>query len=424
MYQKQKLTNGLTLITAPLKETKAVTVLVLLPVGSRYESQNINGASHFVEHLMFKGTKKRPTSLDITKVLDAVGADYNAFTTKDHTGYYVKIAAEKIELAFDILSDMIFDSILPPSEIEKERGVILEEIKMYEDNPMMYLPILFEETLFGKTPLGWSIAGPKSVIKKISQNQLLNYYRAHYSAAKMVLAVAGNFDRRQINLLAKNYFGRRQKKSAKTNFSQFKVSQTSPRLNLSFRKTQQVQLGLGFPAYRLNDKKIFPLYLLSIILGGNMSSRLFISVREEHGLAYYIRTDLSAYQDTGNFMVAAGLDSARIFAAIKLILAELNKIKERGVSPQELKNAKEFLRGKLVLDLEDSENVADWYAKQELLLNQIQTPAERLKKIFAVSQNDIKKVANEIIQRKKLNLALIGPFKQKKEFEKLLNNNG
>ena len=420
MYQKQKLTNGLTLITAPLKETKAATVLVLLPVGSRYETKNLNGASHFVEHLLFKGTKKRPTSLDLTKELDAVGAEYNAFTSKDHTGYYIKLAAEKIELAFDILADMIFNSTFPPSEIEKERGVIIEEINMYQDNPLMYLPILFGQTIFGRHPLGWSIAGPKKVIKKISRHDLLSYKEKHYQPGQMVLTVAGNFKDSPVKNLAKKYFGFSQGRKNKINFSQIKINQHQPQLGLLFKKSEQVQLGLGFPAYALGDRRIFPLYLLAVILGGNMSSRLFTVVREQHGLAYYIKTELDAFQDSGIFLVAAGLDKKRINQAITLILQELKKIRTNGVAVKELADAKNFLKGKLVLELEDSESVADWYGKQQLLLNKIYTPEERLKKIFAVSQMQIKKVAWQLFQQKQLNLALIGPFKKKGKFEKLL----
>ena len=175
LYQKSKLKNGLTLITAPLKETKAVTVLVLLPVGSRYETPEINGVSHFIEHLLFKGTKNRPTSLDISKELDSVGAEYNAFTAKDHTGYYVKITADKMELAFDVLADMIFNSLFDPKEIDKERGVIIEEINMYQDNPLIYLGAMFEQTIYGDKPLGRLISGPKKVIQKVSRGQILQY---------------------------------------------------------------------------------------------------------------------------------------------------------------------------------------------------------------------------------------------------------
>ncbi len=420
MYKKTKLKNGLTLITAPLKETKAVTVLVLLPVGSRYESKNINGVSHFVEHLMFKGTKKRPTSLDITKELDSIGAEFNAFTAKDHTGYYIKAAAEHIELAFDILSDMLLNSVFDKAEIEKERGVIIEEINMYQDNPLMYLSDLFERTIFGDNNLGWMISGPKSVIKKVSRREILDYKNKHYKPSNIILTISGSFKKPQIEKLVKKYFSSNGKNTKITNFPKVKINQIKPKVNIMFKKTEQVQLGLGLPAYSLHDKRMYPLYLMAVILGGNMSSRLFTTVREKYGLAYYIRTDISAYQDISAFLVQSGLDKEKTKKAISLILAELNKIKEEGVTDKELSSAKEFLKGKLVLGLEDSENVADWFGKQQLLLNKIYTPEQKLKKIFDVKKEQIQEVAKDLFKEQKLNLAMIGPFKDKGEFKKLL----
>ncbi|MFA5021729.1 MAG: pitrilysin family protein [Patescibacteria group bacterium] len=420
MYSKSKLKNGLTLITAPLPETKAVTVLVVLPVGSRYETKNINGVSHFIEHLVFKGTKRRPTSLDISKELDSVGAEFNAYTAKDHTGYHIKIAADKIELAFDVLADIIFNATLEPVEIAKERGVILEEINMYRDNPLFYVQQLFEQTIFPNHSLGQLISGPKDVIKKISRAQILQYKNKFYQPSNMVVTVAGNFGQKKVLNLTKKYFGQKAKVNRPVKFLPFKTKQSKPQVSLNFRQTEQIQICLGVPSYSLINPKIYPLYLLAVILGGNMSSRLFINVREKYGLAYYIKSDLSSYQDIGSFVIQAGLDKDRIKQAIGLILAELKNIREQGVTVKELSRAKEFLKGKLILGLEDSENVADWYSKQELLINKIDTPQQQLKKIFAVSQKDIKKVAAELILDKKLNLSLIGPFKQKAEFEKLL----
>jgi len=420
MYQKTKLKNGLTLLTAPLKETKAVTVLVLLPVGSRYETQTINGSSHFIEHLMFKGTKKRPTSLDITKELDSVGAEYNAFTSKDHTGYYIKISADKIELAFDLLSDMLFNSVFDANEINKERGVIIEEINMYEDNPLMYLGAFFEETVFGDQPLGWHISGPRQVIKKITRRQIIQFKDKFYKPSQMILSVAGNFKKAHVSSLTKKYFGKSFSNKTKNNFKTIKLNQIKPKVNIRYQNTQQVQLGLGVPSYGSNNSKLYALYLLAVILGGNMSSRLFMKVREEKGLAYYIKSDISSYRDVGALLIQAGLDKRRIKEAITLILKELRNVKENGVTEKELKSAKEFLKGKLILDLEDSESVCDWYGKQELLLNKTLTPEEKLNKIFNVKIQQIKKVAEELLKEEKLNLVLIGPFKNKSEFQKLL----
>lgn len=420
MYKKQKLSNKLNLVLSPLKETKAVTVLVLLPVGSRYENQDINGVSHFIEHLMFKGTQKRPTSLDITKELDSVGAEFNAFTSKDHTGYYVKAASENIELAFDILSDMLFNSVFKSEEIDKERGVIVEEINMYEDNPMFYVQSIFEETIFSQSPLGYKISGPREVIKNISREKILEYKEKFYQPHKMILSVAGNFSEKKVKALAAKYFGNKNTNTSKTDFEKNKILQTKPQIGLMKKETEQIQMCLGVPGYALQDKKMYPLYLLAVILGGNMSSRLFAKVREEHSLAYYVRADIGAYSDVGAFLVQAGLDKNRIKEAIPLILSEMKKIVIDGVTDKELVSAKQYLKGKMILDFEDCESVADWYGKQELLLSKTLTPEEKIKKIFAVKKQDIQMVAKELFKTELLNLSMIGPFADQAEFLPLL----
>ncbi len=420
MYQKQKLANGLKLILAPLKETKAVTLLVLFPVGSRYESKEINGVSHFIEHMMFKGTKRRPSSVALSKELDAVGASYNAFTSKDHTGYFIKVAAEHIDLAFDVLSDMILNSLFDEKELNKERGVIIEEINMYEDNPMFYIGNLFEQTVFPDSSLGWLISGPKEVIQKVTRQQLLDFKKNFYAPENMVVSIAGSFSPTKVKALAKKHFGGKSDKVKKPEFMPVTISQCRPRCGLKYKETEQAQVCLGFPGYALNDSRVYRLFLLAVILGGNMSSRLFTIVRELHSLAYYIRADISTYQDTGTLVIQSGLDKSRLDQAIKIILAELKKVKSNGVTANELSAAKEFLKGKLVLELEDSESVASWYGEQELLLNSTLTPEEKIKKIFAVTRDQVKKTAAEIIRPDRLNLAVIGPFKDKKKLEKSL----
>lgn len=419
MFRKYKLKNGLRVILAPLHETKAVTVLVLVKVGSRYETKQVNGVSHFVEHLMFKGTKKRPTTLDIAKELDGIGAEYNAFTAKDHTGYYVKANHEKVELSLDILSDILFNSKFDPPEVEKERNVIVEEINMYEDNPMMFMEDLFEQTVYGDNPLGWQISGPKQVIRKINRAKIVDYYQHYYHPANILVTVAGKIDKTITNLI-KEYFGKVQTKAAINSFKRIKIEQSKPRVKLKFKQTEQVQLALGFPAYSYFDKRIYPLYLLGVILGGGMSSRLFISIREQKGLCYFIRSGVNIYQDTGNFIIQAGLDKKRIKEAIREILKELRKITKEGATPKELRKAKDFLKGKLILDLEASDHVASWLASQELLRNKILTPAEQIKRLEKVTVGEVKKISAEIIKSQKINLALIGPYKQAAEFRRLL----
>jgi predicted Zn-dependent peptidase len=425
MFKKIVFKNGLRLILAPLKETKTITLLVLFKVGSRYEDKKINGVSHFIEHMMFKGTKKRPNTLALSKELDRVGAEYNAFTSKDHTGYYIKINKKQADLAFDILSDMLFNSKFDSEELEREKKVIVEEINMYEDNPLMYIDHLFEESVYRGNSLEWLVSGTKESVGGIDHGQMINYFDQFYQPENIVIGVAGNFDKDATGL-AERYFVehsnkiRINSKNIQMRFPAFKNKQIRPRVNLRLKETEQVQIALGFPAYSYDNPKLYPLYLLGIILGGNMSSRLFIRIRERLGLAYYIRAMVSVYEDTGNFLVQAGLDTSRIDEAIKAILEELGKVKKEGVTSEELDRAKDFLDGKITIELEDSGSVADWYAKQELLTKEILTPEEKLKKIFAVTAKDVQRVANDMIDEKKLNLALIGPFKEKEKFLKLL----
>ncbi|MFH0779648.1 MAG: pitrilysin family protein [Parcubacteria group bacterium] len=420
MREKIIFPNKTKLLLVPFKDTKAITILFLFGVGSRYERKEINGASHFIEHLMFKGTKKRPTTLDISKELDSVGAEFNAMTSKDYTGYYVKISHDKIDLAVDILSDMLLNSKFEIAEINRERGVIVEEINMYHDNPLMYIESLFEETVHAGSTLGWDVAGPASVIKKVTREQLLQYRDEYYRSDNCVIAVAGKFNDKIKNLLEQKFISKVAKARPMKKFENFKTTQKEPRVKLQYRNTKQVQLALGFPAVGYDDPAAYALHLLTIILGGNMSSRLFISVRERKGLAYFVRCYPNFYQDTGNIVIQSGLDISRLDEAIGVILNELKKVKTPGVSAKELNNAKEFLKGKMVLTLEDSSHLAEFYAKQELLQGKSMTPAEKMKKYGAVTLADIKKVANDFFRKETLNLALIGPFKNAKKFKKLL----
>lgn len=423
MYKLLTLKNQAKLILAPRHETKAVTVLVLFKVGSRYESQKLNGLSHFLEHLLYKGTKKRPNTLAIAKALDQVGADYNAFTTKDQTGFYVKVIDKKVELAIDILSDIIFHSKFSPEEMTKEKGVIIEEINMYEDNPLLYMEDLMERTVFGSGPLGRLIIGPRENIRRFSREELVKYHQKFYQPKNMLIAVAGNFEEKRVRDLIGRYFNQEPQKNKPPVFHKFSLKQKRPQVSLKFKKTEQVQLGLGFKAFSYFDKNLYPFYLLSVILGGSMSSRLFIEVREKRGLCYFIKAMPNIYEDTGLLFIQAGLDKARIFEALSVLWQELLKIKKQGVTPAELKRAKDFLKGKLVLELEESSEIASYLAKQQVLIGKIEKPEEKFKKIDKVSRVEVKKVAEKIILKKLMNLVIIGPFRRKSEFSRFIDRN-
>lgn len=419
-YTRKVLPNGLRVIQAPMHETDAVTVLAMFKVGSRYERLPENGVSHFLEHMMFKGTEKRPTARDVALELDKVGADFNAFTSKDYTGYYVKLRSEHLDLALDLIADMLWRSKFLPQEVEKERKVIMEEINMYFDNPAYYIEDLFEELLFSKAhPLGRLISGPKSVISRMKRDMVVDYFHRHYFPANMALAVAGHFAPAMAERLIAKQFGSVTHRRTPTSFPRFRVTQKAPRAAVHFRETEQVQLTLGFPALPYGHKDLAALGLLTVILGGNMSSRLFTRVREEHGLAYHVSASRHPYQDTGVFAVRSGLDRTRILPATSLILDVLADAK-KGVTRDELANAKDFVQGKLTLQLEDSEQIANFYCSQEILTGTIATPETRMREVQAVTRADVARVARAVLRPERLNLALIGPFRQPAPFLKVM----
>jgi predicted Zn-dependent peptidase len=421
MYKKTTFPSGLRLITVPMKSTKTVTVFVLFAVGSRYETKEINGGSHFIEHLMFKGTKKRPAALTISKALDSVGAEFNAMTAKDWTGYYVKVNSKHVTLAMDILSDILQHSLFDKKEMDKERGVIVEEINMYQDNPLMHIEDLIEEVVFKGSTLGWDITGPREVIKSVPRDALVSFMKHHYIPTNTVIGVAGNVTPAKATQLTRKYFPVAKAKAQKRDgYAPFTYAQQEPRLVVQHKATEQVQLAIGFPGYSYGDPRMYALQLLTIILGGNMSARLFTEVREQRGLAYSVRAYTNVYEDTGMTLIQAGLDKAPLEEAFTVIMRELKKVRDKGVTPAELKKAKEFLRGKVTLRLEDTSNIADWYAKQELLQHETLTPDEKLRLFDRVTVAQISQVAQEVFQYEMCSVAVIGPYKDVKFLKPLI----
>lgn len=415
MWHQQKLSNGLRLITVPVAGTKAITALALFGVGSRSETLKENGISHFIEHMMFKGTERRPTTLDLSRELDAVGAEFNAYTSRDHTGYYIKVDAQHSLLALDMLSDMLTHSKFDSGELEREKGVIVEEINMYQDNPTMYVEQLFEETLFANHPLGRDIAGEAALVKKFDRRMMLNYRDKFYIPQNGTVVLAGHIDSKT-KRAAVEYFGKTwSAKKQVPAYKKFKFPASQggegKKIGLKFKETDQTHLVLGFPGLAYDDPAVPAVSLLNLILGGTMSSRLFIEIRERRGLAYMIRSDLNRYHETGNVLIQAGLDSRRTAEAVKVILDELVKIKKDGVTKEELQRVKDNLRGHMVLSFENSSAQAGWYAKQALLMKKVETPEERLKKLAAIKTGEIQKAANQIFDFKKTRLAVIGPYK-------------
>jgi len=418
MYKKITLKNGLRLVLAPMVGSQSTTALVLFGAGSKYENRQNNGVSHFLEHMFFKGTKKRPTTLALSEYLDRVGGEYNAFTSQEMTVYYAKVAPEYADMALDWVSDILLNSKFDAAEIDKERGVITEEYNMYLDNPARLVGNLWEELLYGDQPAGWKILGTKENIAKMPRSEFLKYFQTHYRAQNAVVCLAGKIDK-DVEKKVVKYFGRLSK-GEKSEKLAVRQTQQKPEVLINYKATDQTHLCLGVRSYDMFHEDRWALTVLAAILGGMMSSRLFISVREEKGLAYYVHAAAEHYTDSGYLVTQAGVSNNKVSEAVEAILFEYRKICEQKVGVPELKKAKERLQGALRLGLETSDELASWLGMQELLRKEILTPEQVFSKIKAVSAADLQRVARDIFQPQKLNLALIGPFKEKEKFEKLL----
>lgn len=410
-YNRKVLPNGLRIITVPMPSFESATVLVMAGAGSRYETKKNSGISHFLEHMAFKGTEKRPTAMDISSLIDGMGGEFNAFTGKETTGYYIKSAKDKVETSLDVLSDMLMHSKFDPDEIEKEKGVIIEEINLYEDMPARKIGDIYEQLLYGDTPLGWDIAGSKDVIRSITRSDFLTYIRELYSASNLTVVVSGGIDADKTFSTVEKYFGSMKQFGTKT-FDPISESQSKPAVLVKQKQTEQVHIALGVRTIPISSPKRYPLSVLSAILGGGMSSRLFHEIREKRGLAYYVRSSSDEYADAGTFVTTAGVDPKRVTEAIEVMVAEYSTVARGGMNltEEELRKAKEFLKGHLVLDLEDSRSVSGFYAHQELLEEKIENPDEVITEIEKVTTEDVVSVGKEFFKEATLNLAVIGNF--------------
>jgi predicted Zn-dependent peptidase len=419
MIQKHILPNGLTILLAPNPASFSATVLVLVETGSKYESKEINGISHFLEHMCFKGTEKRPRALDIVSELDGMGAQYNAFTGHEYTGYYAKVDPSHINKALDVVSDIYLNQIFRPEEIKRESGVIIEEINMYQDSPKRKIGDNLMKLLYGDQPAGWDILGSKETVQKVTREKLLKYRTEHYVASATTIVIAGNFNAVRLRAeIEKRFAGiHTGKKKGKV---LVKESQKKPELLLEYKKTDQAHALIAFRAFPLNDKREPALALLSTILGGGMSSRLFTSVREKLGAAYYVFASPDLYTDHGYLAIGAGLNLKKCNEAIRLILAECKLFTTELVSEKELNKAKDYLSGRLYLGLETTDEQAVFYGMKYVLEKEIESPEEAVKKIKSVTPEEIRNVARDLFKNEKLNMAVTGPFKDKSAFVRLL----
>ncbi|MEK7464512.1 MAG: pitrilysin family protein [Patescibacteria group bacterium] len=411
-FKKFKLDNGLRVILVPQPSSFATSVAVLVEAGSKYETKDINGLSHFLEHMCFKGTKKRPSALTISSELDGLGAQYNAFTSREFTSYYAKSKNDSTEKLLEIISDLYLNPVFNEAEIEKEKGVIIEEINMYEDVPQRKIQDLFTELLYGDQPAGWDIAGRKEVIQSLKRDDFIKYRSKHYLPQATTIVISGGFKDNGLEEQIKSYFGglRPDLKGEKLKVID---EQAEPKELVKFKESDQTHLVMGFRAFDAKDERRYALEVLCDILGGSMSSRLFQKIRDELGAAYYVNAGADLSTDHGYVAMSAGINHQKIEEVIKAGLQEFKRFKEEKVSEEELVRAKDHIAGHLYLSLETSDELGYFYGMPEIMGLELKTPEELIKEIRAVSAEDIQKVANEILTEKTLNFAVIGPFKEK-----------
>ncbi len=419
MFTLDRLPSGLPVLTAPIDGTASVTVMVFAGAGSRYETNDERGISHFLEHMFFKGGKKYKNTKEVSAAIDGVGGDFNAFTGKEYAGYYVKVSADQTELACDVISDMLLHASFPQEEIEKERGVIMEEERMYQDTPMYRAGWDFEELLYGDHPLGWDTIGTEKVIRSVQQADFKKHRDELYTAGNLVIAFAGKITPKQAMAYAEEFFspirGTQERK-----FDAFKTYGPK-QVFLRDKNTEQSHLVLGVPGVSALHPDYMASRLLAVILGGNMSSRMFLNIREAHGLCYYIATETDNYLDAGSFSTRAGVDQSRLEEAITRIIHEYDEVAKGGVTEEELTRAKAFIRGKTVLGLEDSEELAHFVGKQQLLYPKTKTVEEYLAEMDKVTLAQVNRVATELLKRDQLRLVVIGKGQTEEGLMKLLS---
>jgi predicted Zn-dependent peptidase len=419
MFKKTVLKNGLRIITVPQPDNMAATVLVMVEAGSKYEQREINGLSHFLEHMCFKGTTNRPTAMDIAGELDGLGAEYNAFTSHEWTGYFAKVEKNHAGKAIDLISDLYLNPTFDTAEIEKEKGVIIEELNMYEDMPQRKIGDIFMHLLYGDQPAGWDVGGEKDIIRKLTKDDFVKYRALHYLPEATIVVIAGAFDEAAALAQIERLFGA-MPAGSKGGKLPVKESQDAPKVFLKFKESDQTHLMLGFRAFSMFDKRRFVLEVLSDILGGGMSSRLFQKVREELGAAYYVRAGVDLYTDHGYIAAGAGVEHSKLKLVITTIIEEFKRLTAEPVSEKELARAKSHLAGNLLLGLETSDALATYCGSQEILKKTITTPDEIVRSINAVTAAEIQSLAKELFTANALNLAMIGPHKDEVEYLALL----
>lgn len=411
MYHKESLDNGLRVITSAMPHTHSVSICIYLGVGSRYEPDVQAGVSHFLEHLCFRGTKKRQSAKDISEAIEGVGGILNGGTDKELTVYWCKVASTHFEKALDVLSDMVLNSRFESRDIERERKVIVEEIGMSRDSPHQLVGMLIDELLWPNHPLGRDVAGTRESVGSMSRDLILDFLRHEYTPQNTVISIAGNIEHSHALDEVSKQFSEWKNNSKSLDFDVYQ-EKINPRLKIENRDTEQTHLCIALPGVSLTDPKRFPLDLLNVILGEGMSSRLFLEVRDKLGLAYNVHSYLDHFHDSGALTVYAGVEPGNLKVSIEAILKQLSALKEP-VRQEELTKAKELSKGRLALRMEDSRSVAGWTGGQETLNGYILTVDDVIEKIDVVTAEDLAKLASDLFTGDKLRLSVVGPVKEK-----------
>ncbi|MDD5092923.1 MAG: pitrilysin family protein [Dehalococcoidia bacterium] len=420
MYQKTVLNNGLRIVTGHMPHVRSVSICIFVGAGSRYELPDQAGISHFVEHLLFKGTQRRPEAQTISEAIEGVGGVLNGGTDKEMTVYWAKVARPHLELAFDVLGDMIRCSRFDPVETEKERQVIIEEINMSMDSPQQRVSMLIDEVIWPDQTLGRDVAGSKETVSSLTRETLFDYHARQYTPSGIVVAVAGDIRHEDVVLTADRTFG---DWAATTPGLWFPAedSQEEPRYRKEFRDTEQSHLCLALRGLSNSHPDRFNFDMLNVVLGGGMSSRLFLELRERKGLVYDIHSYVSHFLDSGSLTIYAGVEPKNIEATIAVILEELAKLKARDIREEEFAKVKEMAKGRLLLGMEDTRSVSGWIGSQELLLGEIKTIDEMVSIIDAITIDGLRRVAENLFQPKGLSMAIVGPKSDEGRIRHLLN---
>jgi len=418
-FKKITLKNGLRVLLVPQKGSLAASVVILVAAGSEYEKKRINGISHFLEHMTFKGTSRRPRVGQIAEELAGLGAQSNAFTGQEYTGYWAKSEARKLPQILDIVTDLYLNPVFNPAEIEKERGVIIEEINMYDDMPKAKVQEDLAALMYGDQPAGWSIAGEKGIVRTLMKDDFLAYRAARYVPNGTLVIVAGKFSEKAVVKKIEREFGKLARATAPAKI-RTQEQQTAPKIFTRFKESEQSHVALGFRAFSLFDRRRYAIEVLADILGGGMSSRLFKRVREELGAAYYVGADADLFLDHGVFGISAGIDHGKTEIVVRAIIEECRKLCDAVVPKEEFERSKEHMIGNLILGLETSDELASFYGGQEIMTKKIISPEAVIKKVKSVTPEAVRAVAQEVLRNDRLNISVVGPYRDEKIFKKIL----